>query len=148
VPPAAALPLQLFLSRRGKTALLSLGGLLLFALLGDRTLGLPVRTSLGTLVLLAIEGWLMYYFRRELIAGLQVVERWPALKPWWDLQRQIPKELRWVVGIGVSFMFAYMITPFFSSLFNGFGFLVFSCVVILNIIVAHLLLRQAPEQRP
>ena len=101
--------------------------------------------SAGTLLLLVVLVVMVIVLRRTLAAGLGVLDRLAVLRPYWAVQRHVPKVLRVLGAIVVPVVLAFLVTPTLNRVFNGYGFLVFSSALAINTVAAHFILGPAPK---
>jgi hypothetical protein len=103
-------------------------------------------SNLGTLSLVGMTAWLIYFLRGQIGAGLRALNHLKILAPFWAVQGVIPRPLRIILGIAVPFVLAFKITPFLSGVYDSSGFMVTFTSVAINTVVAYLFFARPPER--
>lgn len=122
--------------------LLWLLGLVVVAMVGKRAF----THSAAAFPLIVVSIVLLFLLRKTLGAGLRVVDRLAPLRPYWRFQAHVPKVLRYLGAIVAAAALSFALTPMLSSMFNGYGFMVFFTALMVNIVVAHFLIGPAPPE--
>lgn len=113
-----------------------------------RTFSDYLRSSVGTIGLLAATAGLTYFFRREIATGLRALENSPTLQPWWNVQTKLPKGVCVIAGLAAPFAIAFILTDYLSTVLKGYGFLVLLTLVPINVVVANLFLGGPGVKQP
>jgi hypothetical protein len=125
------------------------GGLFIIAFLGkwlESPLKMNLLThSIGTLLLMGAMTVLFVILRQPLAAMLQAIGRLPGLRPVWTVMASLPRPLRLLGGLAVPFILAYLMTPFLSGIFAGYGFMVNAVSVVINTVVAYFFFAKPPR---